>query len=258
MEQQKMMHVGFCAGDVGRYVFLPGSPERSEKISKYFDNPREVARNREFLTFSGTLDGVSVSVTSTGIGGPSTAIAVEALHQCGADTMIRVGTSASVSMKVEKGDVVIPNGAVRMEGVGNHYLPLEFPAVPDFELLKALEASAIQLGYRYNIGVSITKASFYTQNHPETKPVGYELINKWHAYEMGGATSTCMECAPLFIVGASLGIRTAAVLVSATNYKNYSNDQKNYPADLEHRAIETAMEAMRVIIRRDQASGNAK
>jgi uridine phosphorylase len=131
--------------------------------------------------------------------------------------MIRVGTCASVSMKVEKGDVVIPNGAVRMEGVGNHYLPLEFPAVPDFELLKALEASAIQLGYRYNIGVSITKASFYTQNHPETKPVGYELINKWHAYEMGGATSTCMECAPLFIVGASLGIRTAAVLVSATN-----------------------------------------
>ena len=109
---KKMMHIGLEAGDVGRYVFLPGSPERTEKIAAYFDNPREIAYNREYRTFVGELDGTMVAVTSTGIGGPSAAIAVEELHQCGADTMMRVGTCASVSPKVSLGDVVIPNGAV--------------------------------------------------------------------------------------------------------------------------------------------------
>lgn len=252
MENYKMMHLGIQKGEVGSYVFLPGSPERSEKISKYLDNPVEIARNREFLTYTGMLEGVPVSVTSTGIGGPSAAIAVEELFQCGAHTMIRIGTCASTSPKVEIGDVVIPNGAIRMEGVGQHYLPIEFPAVPDFSLLKELEAAAIKLGYRYNVGVSITKASFYTQKDPESKPVGYKLVNKWTAYEAGGATSTSMESAPIFLVGACLGIRIATVMVSATNYKNYSNNNKDYPREVEHRAIETGIEAMRAVIRKDQ------
>ena len=254
-EKKKVMHLGISKGDIGRYVFLPGSPERSEKIASYFDNPREIAFHREFRTFTGTLDGETVSVTSSGIGGPSTAIAVEELAECGAHTIIRVGTCASTSLKVGIGDVVIPNGAVRMEGVGCHYLPLEFPAVPDFELLKALEAAAVKLEFPYNVGVTITKASFYTQNAPETKPVGYELIQKWNAYEAGGATNTSMESAPLFLIAASLGIRAATVLVSATNYKAYSNNSKSYPKDWEHRAIETGIEAMRQIIRKDKEQG---
>ncbi|WP_347559702.1 nucleoside phosphorylase [Clostridium sp. AM58-1XD] len=135
-EQKKVMHLGIGKGDIGRYVFLPGSPERSEKIAGYFDNPKEIAFHREFRTFTGTLDGEPVAVTSSGIGGPSTAIAVEELVECGAHTIIRVGTCASTSKKVGIGDVVIPNGAVRMEGVGCHYLPLEFPSVPDFDLMK--------------------------------------------------------------------------------------------------------------------------
>jgi len=252
MDDYKMMHLGIKKGEVGAYVFLPGSPERSEKISKYFEHPVKVAYNREFLTYTGTLDGIPVSVTSTGIGGPSTAIAVEELFRCGAHTMIRVGTCASTSPKVGIGDIVIPNGAVRMEGVGLHYLPMEFPAVPDFSLVKELEAAAIKLGYKYNIGITISKASFYTQTNPETKPVANELIEKWGAYEAGGATSTEMESAPLFLVGPSLKIRTAAVLVSATNFHEYSNDKRNYPGDLEHRAIETGIEAMRAVIRKDK------
>ena len=181
MESIKMMHLGIRKGDVGKYVFLPGSPERSEKISRYLDNPVKVAYNREFLTFTGTLEGVPVSVTSTGIGGPSTAIAVEELYQCGADTMIRIGTCASVSPDFHKGDLIIPNGAVRREGTGSHYLPLEFPAVPDFETARKIEAAAIRLNYRYKVGVTITKAGFFTQTRPETKPVGSALIQK-----MGG------------------------------------------------------------------------
>lgn len=256
MESIKMMHLGIRKGEVGRYVFLPGSPERSEKISKYLENPIEIAYNREFLTFTGTLEGVQVSVTSTGIGGPSTAIAVEELYQCGADTMIRVGTCASVSEDFHKGDLIIPNGAVRMEGAGRHYLPTEFPAVPDFETTRILEEAAIRLNYVYKVGITITKAGFFTQTSPATKPIGPELIQKWAAYRAGGALATSMECAPLFLVGASLGIRAGAVLVSATNDASYSGDVKDYPYGFEHLAIETGIEAMRMMILRDREAGN--
>lgn len=253
---KKMMHIGLEPGEVGRYVFLPGSPERTEKIAAYFDNPKEIAYNREFRTFVGELDGVKVAVTSTGIGGPSAAIAVEELHQCGADTMLRVGTCASTSEKVSLGDVVIPNGAVRMEGVSTHYLPIEYPAVPDFQVVKAVEQAAQKLEFPYNVGVTITKASFYTQTTPETKPVWPELVYKWQAYEKGGATSTSMECSALFCVGASLGIRTSSVMISATNFGEYSNDADDYPSGWEERAIEVGIEAMKIMIRKDKAAAN--
>ena len=253
---KKMMHIGLEPGEVGRYVFLPGSPERTEKIAAYFDNPKEIAYNREFRTFVGELDGVKVAVTSTGIGGPSAAIAVEELHQCGADTMLRVGTCASTSEKVSLGDVEIPNGAVRMEGVSTHYLPIEYPAVPDFQVVKAVEQAAQKLEFPYNVGVTITKASFYTQTTPETKPVGPELVYKWQAYEKGGATSTSMECSVLFCVGASLGIRTSSVMISATNFGEYSNDADDYPSGWEERAIEVGIEAMKIMIRKDKAAAN--
>jgi uridine phosphorylase len=252
MEEKKLMHIGIRKGEVGAYAFLPGSVERASLIAKYFDGPLKLAHNREFLTYAGALEGVPVCVTSTGIGGPSTAIAVEELYQCGVHTMIRIGSSASTSPKIGIGDVAIPNGAVRMEGTGDHYLPMEFPAVPDFFLLKELEAAALRLRYKYDVGVSITKDSFYTEVSPETKPVAYELQAKWSAYEKGGATSTDMECAPLFLAGASLGIRTAAVLICATNYSSYSNNDKDYPRDWEHRAIEVGIEALRSVIKKDR------
>ena len=202
--------------------------------------------------FVGELDGVKVAVTSTGIGGPSTAIAVEELYQCGADTMLRVGTCASTSRKVSLGDVVIPNGAVRMEGTGNHYLPFEFPAVPDYEMLKALEEAAKKLGYPYNIGVTITKDSYYTEAEPETKPVYHELKEKWDSYLKGGATNTSMECSILFLIGASLGTRTSSVMISATNFGEYSNDADDYPSGWEERPIEVGIEAMKIMIRKDR------
>ena len=153
MGEQKTMHTDVTSDQIGKYVFLPGSVERAALIAEHFDNPVKVAHKREFLTYTGTLEGVPVTVTSTGIGGPSACIAIEELHSCGAHTMMRIGSAASTSPKVRMGDVVIPNGAVRMEGTGNHYLPFEFPAVPDFEMLKALEAAAVKLGHPYNVGL---------------------------------------------------------------------------------------------------------
>lgn len=251
MEEKKMMHLNISKSQVGKYVFLPGSVERAEKISKYFDNPVKVAHHREFLTYTGTLLGVPVTVTSTGIGGPSAAIAVEELFECGAHTMMRIGSCASTSPWVKTGDVVIPNGAVRMEGTGLHYLPMEFPAVPDFSMVKELEAAAKKLKIPYNIGVTITKDSYYTEAAPETKPVYYELKSKWDAYEKGGATNTSMECATLFLTAASLGIRMSSVMINAANYKNYSNDEKDYPYEWEDRAIRVGIEAMKEIIRKE-------
>ena len=109
-----------------------------------------------------------------------------------------------------------------MEGVSHHYLPVEFPSVPDFQMLKAIEQAAINLGLPYDVGVTITKGIPSIPRPPpqEQKPVGPELIYKWEAYKKGGASSTSMECAPLFAVGASLGIRTSCVMASATNYES--------------------------------------
>ena len=256
---KKMIHIGLRRGDIGEYVFLPGSPERSEKISTYLDNAVEVGYNREYRSFTGTLDGTKVSVCSTGMGCPSTAIAAEELYELGAHTLMRVGSCASTSPKVSIGDIVIPNGAVRMEGVADHYVPVEFPPVPDMDLVEHLETAVKKLGYPYNIGVTICKASFYTQMAAETKPFGYELVNRWNSYEKGGATSTEMESSTLFVIGEWLRIRTATVLISATNYKNYSNDKsKNGPGQYEHRAIEVAIEAMRQIIQNDKVTNQVK
>lgn len=253
-EKIKKMHIAVCEGDIGRYVFLPGSVERAELIAKHFDNPKKLAHHREHLTYIGELDGEPVAVTSTGIGGPSAAIAVEELYQCGADTMIRVGSCASTSPKAKMGDVIIPCAAVRMEGTGSHYLPIEFPAVPDYELFKTLKETAKEIGYPYNTGVTITKDSYYTEVSPETKPVYPELKWRWDAYKKGGATSSSMECSLLFLAGASIGIRMASVMICATNCDDYSNDNQDYPADLEQRAIEVAIAGMRKIIANDKTA----
>ena len=149
----KQYHVGLGPGDVGRYVLLPGDPKRCAKIAKYFDNPRLVADSREFVTYTGTLNGVPVSVTSTGIGGPSASIALEELTNCGADTFIRVGTCGGMQEDVCGGDIVIATGAIRMEGTSREYAPIEYPAVPDFGVTNALVDAARDVGVTYHTGL---------------------------------------------------------------------------------------------------------
>ena len=139
---EKEYHVNLTKGDVGEYVILPGDPGRCEKIAQYFDNPVLVANNREYVTYTGTLNGVKVSVTSTGIGGPSAAIALEELVHCGAHTFIRVGTSGGMQKEVLGGDVVIATGAIRLDGTSKEYAPIEYPAVANFDVVMALKESA--------------------------------------------------------------------------------------------------------------------
>ena len=255
-ETQKMLHVNLAKGEVGRYAIIPGDPDRCELIAAHLDNPRLVTRKREFTTWEGTLEGEKVTVTSTGIGGPSTAICVEELHKCGADTFIRVGTCASTCADVQCGDIVVASGSVRMDGTSLHYLPLEYPAVPSYRLLKRLEESSNALGYHTVVGVSITKDSFYTQTEPETKPVSDELISRWRSYVRGGAVCTSMEESILFLVGTSLGVRTGSVLVSATNFDgsvSRRNSADVYPTNSIQKPIQVAIEALRRVILEDRA-----
>ena len=149
----RQMHIQITKGDIGRYVILPGDPARCEKIAQYFDGPKQIAHNREYTLWTGSLDGVPVAVCSTGIGGPSAAIAMEELVECGADTFIRVGTSGGIVDKVKGGDIVIATGAIRQEGTSREYLPIEFPAVADFSVVSALHEAAQALGFPYHTGV---------------------------------------------------------------------------------------------------------
>ena len=168
---ERQYHINCKAGEVGRYCILPGDPGRSGKIAQYFDNPVHVTTNREYVTYTGELLGEKVTVTSTGIGGPSAAIAMEELANLGANTFIRVGTCGGIRLDVTSSDLVIATGAVRMEGTSREYAPIEFPAVADYEVLSALVDAARAGKRRWHAGVVQCKDSFYGQHSPERMPV---------------------------------------------------------------------------------------
>lgn len=250
-ETNRMYHIDVAPGDVGKYVILPGDPKRCRKIAAYFDNARQIADHREYVTFTGTLDGVPVSVTSTGIGGPSASIAMEELRMCGADTFIRVGTAGGMDLDVQSGDVVIASGAIRMEGTSKEYAPIEWPAVADFEVETALAQAAKNLKFRYHVGVVECKDAFYGQHKPEELPNGPELIRKWNAWLKLGCKASEMESAALFTVAACLGVRCGSVLFIMSNQERA---KQGLPNPIEHdtdKAIRTAIEAIRLLIRQD-------
>lgn len=248
---QKLMHIHLTKEQGAKYVFVPGSPDRVKRIAEKLDNPKFLAQNREYTSYEGYIEGEKVLVTSTGIGGPSAVIAMEELAQIGVDTFVRIGTCASLSEHINIGDIVIPNGVVRMEGTSTHYLPMEFPAVPNYELMKNLEIGAKNLGHKPRVSVNITKASFYTQTEPLTRPNGKWLKETWDTYVRGGAESTSMESAPLFICASSLGLRMATILISATSLAT-STTTNHYSLDIESVVIDAGIEGMRQQILEDR------
>ena len=237
---------------MGRYVLLPGDPKRCAKIAKYFDDPVLVADSREYVTYTGTLDGVKVSVTSTGIGGPSAAIAMEELANCGADTFIRVGTCGGMQEEVMSGDIVIASGAVRMEGTGKEYAPIEYPAVADYRVLRALDEAADRLGFRSHVGVVQCKDAFYGQHNPELLPQSSVLLSKWDAWLKMGCLASEMESSTLFIVGAYRKVRAGTVLLVMANQTRAAKGLSNPIVHDTDGAIRTAVEAVRILIREDR------
>ncbi len=249
----KQYHIQIGEGDVGRYVILPGDPKRCAKIAKYFDGAELIADSREYVTYTGTLDGVKVSVTSTGIGGPSASIAMEELVKAGANTFVRIGTCGGMQTNVMSGDIVIANGAIRMEGTSREYAPIEFPAVANIDVVNALSAAAKSLGLSYHVGVVQSKDSFYGQHSPESKPVSYELLNKWEAWKRMGCLASEMESAALFIVATSLGVRMGSCFLVLANQEREKAGLDNPVVHDTDMAIRTAVEAIRGLIRKDHS-----
>lgn len=213
----RQYHIAVAPGEVGKYVIMPGDPKRCEKIAKHLENAKLVADNREFVTYTGYLDGEMVSVTSTGIGGPSASIALEELVNCGANTFIRVGTCGGMDINVKGGDVVVATGSIRMEGTTREYVPIEFPAVANLDVINALVKASKTLKKSYHAGVVQSKDSFYGQHSPEKMPIGYDLINKWDAWIKCGCLASEMESASLFIVGSYLRVRVGLVFLVVAN-----------------------------------------
>ena len=249
----KQYHTGVGPADIGEYVIMPGDPKRCAKIAEHFDNAKLVADVREYVTYTGTLDGVKVSVTSTGIGGPSASIAIDELAKCGAKTFIRVGTCGGMQEDVMGGDIVIATGAIRMEGTSREFAPIEFPAVPNLDVTNALVQAAKNLGVRNHAGVVQCKDSFFGQHEPEIMPVSYELQNKWEAWLRLGCLASEMESAALFVAGSFLRVRVGSCFLVVANQERAKKGLENKQAHDTELAIKTAVEALRILIRQDKA-----
>ena len=236
----KLYHIHCKPGDVGRYVLLPGDPFRTDLIASYFDDAKLVAHNREHKTWTGTLNGVKVSVTSTGMGCPSAAIAVEELIKCGADTFIRVGTAGRVCDKAydETLDGVINTAAVRDEGTTIHYIPIEYPAVADRHVVDALARAAKKLGYNFAEGITQSKDSFYGQHEPEAMPAEGRLKERWEAWRRGNVMSSEMESAAIFVISSIRVCRASSIMA-------YTDMRKT---------VEVACEALRMLIEQDRSA----
>jgi uridine phosphorylase len=249
----KVYHLDLDAASVAgaTHALLPGDPARVAEIAAAFDpQAREVADRREFRTFLGKLEGESVLVTSTGIGGPSTSIAVEELARLGVRTFLRVGTTGAIQPHVAIGDVIVTTGAVRLDGASTHYAPLEYPAVAHHEVVRALVDSAEELECPYHAGVTASSATFYPGEERHDSFGGYVLRDLRGATEEWrrlGVLNYEMEAATLLTMCSTMGLRGGCV----TGVVNLVGAEAIDGADLargENSAIRVAVAALRRLL----------
>lgn len=203
-------HVHLKPGDVGTYVLLPGDPDRSDRVARCLKDPVLVAHHREYRTYTGTYKGVRISVTSTGIGCPSAAIAVEELANIGAECFIRIGSSAALQEGISIGDLLISTGSMKNEGTSRFHVPDCFPAVPDFELTRSLVDTARrmepELGTAVHMGICASDDSFYGESR--------EWIEKLARL---GIMNVEMECSAIFTVAQQRRLRAASICAVSGN-----------------------------------------
>ncbi len=248
-KEGKQYHIQCKRGDLAKYLLVPGAPERAAKIASFWDEAKEIAYSREFRSFTGKYKGVSLSALSSGIGAASIAIAVNEAANVGVEAFIRVGSTSAIQRDLECGDLVISSAAVRLDGTSQHYVPLEYPAFADYEVLLALVEAAESLGARYHVGVTATTADFYAgQARPSFKtfypPKLDELIP---LLQKAGVLNFEMECAPLFVLCSLFGLRAGTVCAV---YANRVTDVFEAGAG-EETCIKVANEAVRILSRWD-------
>ena len=217
IEQVKHLPIKF--GEVARYVIVPGDPNRVPVIAESLENVINQGQNREFNAYKGTHNGIEVSIVSTGIGCPSTAIAVEELSYIGAEVFIRIGTSGSVDKSAKKGDIFIATAAVRDDGTSKQYIPIEFPAVASHNVVSNLIKASKNLNIDSKVGICQSKDSFFGETEPDRMPVAPYLDFKWKSWQEGGVGASEMEAATLFTLSQIKRIEAGAILAIETSDK---------------------------------------
>jgi len=247
-------HIGVGPGDVADSVLLPGNPERVGKITAHWDDATERGHHREDRTVTGADDGAPVSVTSTGIGSPSAAIAVEELARVGADTFIRVGSCGGIQPELDVGDLVITSGAVRQEGTSDEYVREDYPASADGEVVGALVAAAERLGHDYHVGLTMSADSFYAgQGRPGFE--GYEAPGVDELVEElrdANVANIEMEASAIVTLANVYGLRAGAV---CSVYANRVTGE--FRTEGESRAAETASLAVKLLAEMDRVKAEA-
>lgn len=249
----RQYHIQVAPGEIGRYVLLPGDPGRVELIASFLDDAHEVAYNREFKTWTGYLDGEKVSVCSTGIGGPSAAIAVQELYNCGADTFIRIGTCGGMQLDVKSGDIVIGTSSIH-DGSSAELVDIAYPAVADFEVTQELVRAAETLGISdgVHVGTSQSKCAFYGQHEPEKLPSGERLQEKWREWIRMGCLASEMESATIFVIAGYLRARAGACFLVVANQERELRQMDNPVVHDTSLAAQLGVEAIRSLIVRDR------
>lgn len=251
-ELEKQYHIHCTSEDVGKYVILCGDPGRCPQIAELLDDAVQVAYNREFNVYTGYLCQEKVTVCSTGIGGPSAAIAMEELHNVGADTFIRTGTCGGIDIDVKSGDIVVATGAIRYEHTSMEYAPIEYPAVANLDVTIALREASVALGNTTHVGVVQCKDSFYGQHSPAKMPVSYELLEKWEAWKRLGVKASEMESAALFVVADALKCRCGSCFHVVWNQERELAGLDQDMSEDTKMAVKVAVDAMKILINQDK------
>ena len=244
-------HIRCDPKDIARYCFTPGSPDRAKKMAACFDEAKFVTDSRGYLVYSGKYEGVFMTVCATNMGGPTVAIALEELAHMGADTFIRVGSCGVFKAGLGPGDIVISTGTYRAGGTSLAYLPLNFPAVPTFDVTLALKESASELGYPVHLGLGIAGDAFYAPRRESEAEMFKEMVK-------AGVISVEMESDTLYIAGAYRGWRTGALYASdgAPGQIKPEVGEAAFRAG-EERTIQIALRAMAKIAQADAAQRQA-
>ena len=249
---ERKYHVGLAEGEVGGYVLIPGDPFRTKLIAEHLEGAEEKAWSREFRTFTGRVGDELVSTCSSGIGGPSMAIAVEELGELGAHTFIRVGTCGAAQPGIRLGDLVVVTGAVRSEGTPDGYVPCEYPAIASHDVVAACLEAAAAAGVTHHLGVVRSVDALYSDLLPGTMPRQEELRAELKMWARAGVLANDMESATLMVVSALRRWRAGVLLVCVDELD--AGEIHHVDPALMHRMIDVAVEAVRRLIERDHAA----
>lgn len=252
---EKKYHIGLAKGDVGEYVLVPGDPGRTPMVAKYLDDAREVAFSREYRTFTGSIDGVPVSTISSGMGGPSVAIAVEELNELGVHTFLRVGTCGAAQPEIKMGDLVIAIGSVRTEGTPNGYVPPEYPAIASLDVVNALVDASRKEGVPYHVGVIRSVDALYSDLVPDKMPRP-NLREELDMWSRAGILSNDMETSTLFVVARIRKLRAGTINLCVDELG--AGEIHHLDASYMDRMLKVAVDAIRILIERDKSAAKGK